>query len=52
MIRPRVGDFVFSAEEMETMMEDISAFHTLGVYGIVIGALLPDGSVDCEACAR
>ncbi|KAJ1310992.1 hypothetical protein OPQ81_009500 [Rhizoctonia solani] len=31
---------------------DISAFRTLGVHGVVIGALLPDGSVDCEACGR
>ncbi|CAE6419837.1 unnamed protein product [Rhizoctonia solani] len=52
MIRPRVGDFVFSAEEIETMMEDISTFRTLGVHGVVIGALLSDGSVDREACTR
>ncbi|CAE6434545.1 unnamed protein product [Rhizoctonia solani] len=52
MIRPRVGDFVFSAEEFETMVEDISAFRTLGIHGVVIGALLPDGSVDCEGCGR
>ncbi|CAE6521655.1 unnamed protein product [Rhizoctonia solani] len=52
MIRPRVGDFVFSAEEFKTMLEDISAFRTLGVYGIVVGALLPDGSVDREGCGR
>ncbi|CAE6522237.1 unnamed protein product [Rhizoctonia solani] len=52
MIRPRVGDFVFSAEEIETMLEDISAFRTLGVHGVVVGALLPDGSVDREGCGR
>ncbi|CAE7168723.1 unnamed protein product [Rhizoctonia solani] len=52
MIRPRVGDFVFSAEEFGTMLEDISVFRTLGLHGIVIGALLPDGSVDREGCGR
>ncbi|KAG8691669.1 hypothetical protein FRC11_013280 [Ceratobasidium sp. 423] len=52
MIRPRVGDFVFSAGEIETMLEDISAFRTLGVHGVAIGALLPDGSVDHEGCGR
>ncbi|CAE6425273.1 unnamed protein product [Rhizoctonia solani] len=52
MIRPRVGDFIFSAEEFETMIEDISVFRTLGVHGVVVGALLPDGSVDREGCGR
>jgi copper homeostasis protein len=52
MIRPRVGDFVYSTHEFETMLEDINVFRTLGVHGVVIGVLLPDGSVDRERCKR
>ncbi|GAB1518742.1 hypothetical protein RhiTH_001807 [Rhizoctonia solani] len=50
MIRPRVGDFIFSAEEIETMIEDVSMFRTLGLHGVVIGALLPNGLVDRKTC--
>jgi hypothetical protein len=52
MIRPRVGDFVYSTHEFETMLEDINVFRTLGVHGVVIGVLLPDGSVDRERCKK
>lgn len=48
MIRPRVGDFVYSTHEFETMLEDVSAFRALGVRGVVIGMLCSDGSVDCD----
>jgi copper homeostasis protein len=46
MIRPRVGDFVYSQEEMETMVADIQAFRQVGVTGVVFGVLTPDGLVD------
>jgi copper homeostasis protein len=50
MIRPRVGDFVYSSQEFETMLEDVSVFRDLGVSGVVFGVLTPDGSVDLERC--
>lgn len=52
MVRPRVGDFAYSAQEFETMIEDVRSFRALGVSGIVSGILLPDGSVDRERCAK
>ncbi|KAG9103988.1 hypothetical protein FRC06_006427 [Ceratobasidium sp. 370] len=52
MVRPRVGDFVYTSQEFETMLEDVSVFRTLGVKGMVFGVLTPDGSVDVGRCAR
>ena len=48
MVRPRVGDFVYSPEELDVMYEDICAFAELGVTGVVLGVLQVDGSVDVQ----
>ena len=45
LIRPRTGDFVYSVEEIETILEDIEAARELGVDGIVTGALTPEGRI-------
>jgi copper homeostasis protein len=45
LIRPRAGDFVYSAEEIETILEDIEAARNLGVDGIVAGALTAEGRI-------
>jgi copper homeostasis protein len=46
MIRPREGDFCYSAKEFEAMLLDIAAAKMVGMEGIVAGILNPDGSVD------
>lgn len=46
LIRPRVGDFVFDASEVEVMCRDIEQCVRLGCDGVVIGALSVDGDVD------
>lgn len=46
MIRPRVGDFVYSDDEIQVMEEDIRAFKMLGVQGFVFGILTSSGEVD------
>jgi copper homeostasis protein len=46
LVRPREGNFVYSEEEVGKMLESIRRCKALGVNGVVIGALLPDGSVD------
>ncbi len=45
LIRPRTGDFVYSVEEIETILEDIAAARDLGVDGIVTGALTVEGRI-------
>ncbi|KAH8835523.1 copper homeostasis protein cutC [Flagelloscypha sp. PMI_526] len=52
MVRPRVGDFVYSEDEIKVMLEEIRTFKNLGVAGIVFGVLLSDGSVDLESARR
>ncbi|KAI0253268.1 copper homeostasis CutC domain-containing protein [Lactifluus subvellereus] len=46
MIRPRTGDFFYSNEELDVMLEDIRLFKSIGVAGVVFGVLNPDGTVD------
>ncbi|KAJ3511348.1 hypothetical protein NLJ89_g4142 [Agrocybe chaxingu] len=49
MIRPRVGDFCYSKEELEVMLEDIRFIKDLGnIRGFTVGALTKDGRVDVE----
>lgn len=46
IIRPRGGDFLYSATEFEIMKRDIAAAKQLGVDGVVIGILDRDGNID------
>ncbi|MCC8071053.1 MAG: copper homeostasis protein CutC [Bacteroidales bacterium] len=52
LIRPRGGDFLYTTEEVDCMVDDIREAVKAGVHGVVIGALDPDGNVDREACRR
>src|SRR5437016_6173672 len=46
IVRPRGGDFLYSAAEFDVMKNDIDVCKDMGVHGVVIGILLPDGTVD------
>ena len=48
MIRPRGGDFLYTANEFRAMQEDIRIMAQEGVNGVVLGLLTQDGLVDKE----
>lgn len=50
MIRPREGNFIYSADELDVMKEEIRIFSSLGADGFVFGVLNEDGSVQKKAC--
>jgi copper homeostasis protein len=53
LIRPRSGDFVYSAAELGQILDDIRFCGELKkINGVVFGALLKDGSVDVEATRK
>src|SRR5439155_13389652 len=50
MIRPRGGDFIYTEAEFAAMKRDIDICNRLGVDGVVLGILLPNGAVDKVRC--
>jgi copper homeostasis protein len=50
MIRPRPGDFGYSADELRVMLRDLDAFRPLRPDGFVFGALRADGQIDTATC--
>jgi len=49
MARPRSGSFHFGPDELASTLVDIEAVRAAGAAGVVVGFLLPDGSVDAGA---
>jgi len=46
LIRPRFSDFLFTEDEKQEQLEQIRQLKALGASGAVVGALLPDGTLD------
>ncbi len=46
LIRPRKGDFIYTNNEMQQIIEDIKFCKKVNCDGVVIGALKKDGSID------
>ena len=52
LIRPRVGDFVYTDDDLAIMQKDVAVARELGADGVVIGALTRDGEVDVSHLAE
>jgi copper homeostasis protein len=52
IIRPRGGDFFYDADEFTIMKKEILLCKELGCEGVVIGMLLPDGTIDATRCKQ
>ncbi|KJY88126.1 copper homeostasis protein CutC [Vibrio neptunius] len=52
MIRPRQGDFLYTEQEIESMLIDIEAAADAGLQGVVLGTLNEDGHIDMNAAQR
>lgn len=52
LIRPRGGDFCYNELEIKMMEEDVAYCKKVGVAGIVVGFLHPDGTIDTELTRR
>ena len=52
LIRPRIGGFNYTPDEIKTIIKDIELFTQSGADGIVIGALNPDYTLDTQAIKR
>lgn len=48
IIRPRGGDFLYSEQEIDIMKKDIMMCRDIGIDGIVLGILNPDGTINTE----
>jgi copper homeostasis protein len=52
MIRPRPGDFEYSADDLDLMLRDIDASRRAGLDGLVLGVSRPNGELDDTALRR
>ncbi len=52
MIRPRGGDFAYSAYEYHAMKRDIEMCKRASLDGVVLGILKPDGTIDKDRCRK
>ena len=48
IIRPRGGDFLFTKDELDIMLQDVKLCKQLGCDGVVIGLLNSNGSIDIK----
>lgn len=49
LLRPRPGSFRYTPRELDVLRRDVEFCRTSGVSGVVLGALLADGTIDLPA---
>ena len=52
IIRPRGGDFYYSADEFRMMKQDIQTCKKIGCDGVVVGILEKDATIDKRRCSQ
>lgn len=52
LIRPRYGDFLYTEYEFDIICRSVERFRRMGANAVVVGCLLPDGSLDVERMKR
>ncbi len=52
MVRPHDGGFIYDNDHIDTMLRDIEVAKSIGVQGIVFGALTAQQTLDQETCRR
>lgn len=52
MIRPRGGDFLYTNDEIDIMIQDIDTAKRLGADGVVFGCLTAEGDIDVAQMKR
>ncbi len=52
IVRPRPGNFHYSAAELDVMLRDIEAMRKAGAHGVVAGVLTAERQVDLDALQR
>ena len=52
MLRPREGDFCYSDEEFQTMVDQATDLISEGVEGLVFGILHKDNTIDSDRCMQ
>lgn len=46
LLRPRFGDFLYTPSEQQILLKEVEMCRSMGVDGVVLGALQADGSLD------
>lgn len=52
LVRPRAGDFCYTAAELEEIIATIKRCKALGASAVVLGVLTPEGRIDVETTRR
>jgi len=52
LVRPRAGDFLYSASEFDVLVREVELARAAGAAGVALGVLTRDGGLDEERLAR